>query len=111
MVMAPASHPTDHQDQSSILSLTFSELQSHESLNFSSMNIEDLLNNIYSDSNPFSPAAADTGSSQGSFSVPKNLGSKTVDEVWKEIVMASGRTLEPDMTLQDFLIKVSLLGL
>ncbi|KAM7482234.1 hypothetical protein LguiB_006817 [Lonicera macranthoides] len=64
-------------------------------------------------SNPYNTLFAEhTGSSprQESFSVPENLGSKTVNEVWKEIVMASGGSLEPDMTLQDFLIKVGAVG-
>uniref|UniRef100_A0A5B6YRX2 Putative ABSCISIC ACID-INSENSITIVE 5-like protein 5 n=1 Tax=Davidia involucrata TaxID=16924 RepID=A0A5B6YRX2_DAVIN len=101
--------------QSSIHSLTVADLQSDQSKNFGSMNMDELLKNIYGDAEAFSAAVdnGDAGGSaadgdgvsfprQGSFSLPKNVGNKTVDEVWKEIVAGSR---EPEMTLEDFLTK------
>ncbi|KAA8545550.1 hypothetical protein F0562_020334 [Nyssa sinensis] len=104
--------------QSSIHSLTVADLQSDQSKNFGSMNMDELLKNIYGDTEAFTPAAddddnGDAGGSaadgggvslprQGSFSLPKSVGNKTVDEVWKEIVAGSR---EPEMTLEDFLTK------
>ncbi|WOH04967.1 hypothetical protein DCAR_0624379 [Daucus carota subsp. sativus] len=62
---------------------------------FSSMNMDDLLKNIYSDADhfPADQAAADA--------------KKSVDEVWKEIVNqpVSGSSAQPAMTLEDFLTK------
>lgn len=98
--------------QSSIHSLTLSELQTDPSKNFGSMNMDELLKNIYAESEAF-PAAGEVGApgngvdltSQGSFSLPKSVGNKTVDEVWKEIVSGTGDNREPEMTLEDFLTK------
>lgn len=63
---------------------------------YSSMNMDDLLKNIYSDSDQF-PADQVAGSD------PK----KSVDEVWKEIVdqPVGGTSAPPAMTLEDFLTK------
>lgn len=72
----------------------------HPCRNFdSSMNMDDILKNIYSDSDPFASAAPVAGGGGG------DVGpSKTVDEVWREIV-AGGGNREPEMTLEDFLTK------
>lgn len=130
VMASTASTNSDLPHQSSICSLTIAELQSDQTKNFGSMSMDDLLKNIYGDN--FSPEGFTTpaGSSgdggggvgvgvgeggslsrQGSFSLPKCVGNKTVDEVWKEIVAgseqragAAGGALE-EMTLEDFLTK------
>lgn len=87
-----------------------------------SMSMDDLLKNLYSDQTPnqLPLDGSSSISSQRSFSQPKELGDKTVDDVWKEIVAgndnqrqagaeeagndaASGQLEE--MTLEDFLTK------
>ncbi|KAF8411623.1 hypothetical protein HHK36_004180 [Tetracentron sinense] len=113
---------SDLARQSSIYSLTIAELQNDPSKNFGSMSMDELLKNIYGE-NPAAEVVPDAGngeangggtlSRQGSFSLPKNVGNKTVEEVWKEI-MAGGddrkiRAVEEgeppfgEMTLEDFL--------
>lgn len=118
-----ASTSSDLPCQSSICSLTIAELQGDHTKNFGSMSMDDLLKNIYGDNlSPESfPAPAGNVpeggggegslSRQGSFSLPKSVGNKTVDEVWKEIVAGNdqkqgvgGEHLE-EMTLEDFLTK------
>ncbi|XP_022725403.1 ABSCISIC ACID-INSENSITIVE 5-like protein 5 isoform X2 [Durio zibethinus] len=81
-----------------------------------SMSMDDLLKNIYS-SPPPPPTTSDahpqfTGSSisrEGSFSLPKDVAIKSVDEVWKEIVAGGSDQrqggLQEEMTLEDFLTK------
>ncbi|KAI3509360.1 hypothetical protein L1887_24583 [Cichorium endivia] len=59
--------------------------------NLISMNMDDLLKNIYEDSR------------QGPGSLPAGGGGKTMDESWKEIVDGTGG--DPEMTLEDFLTK------
>ncbi|XP_057977963.1 bZIP transcription factor 12-like isoform X2 [Malania oleifera] len=126
-VMASAmSSNSDLPRQSSICSLTIAELQGDQSRNFGSMSMDELLKNIYTeasistevfqaaggaDSAVGASAAAMSLSRQGSLSLPKNVGNKTVDEVWKEIVSGNeqrrggaGVGLE-EMTLEDFLTK------
>ncbi|CAN4110626.1 unnamed protein product [Withania somnifera] len=72
----------------------------HPSTNFdSSMNMDDILNNIYSDSDPF--ASETTVVTPGAGGVGST---KTVDEVWRDIV-AGGGNREAEMTLEDFLTK------
>ncbi|XP_052193339.1 ABSCISIC ACID-INSENSITIVE 5-like protein 7 [Diospyros lotus] len=86
--------------QSSIHSLTLAD----HSKSFGSMNMDEILKNIYADSDAF--AAAD--SAGAGEPAPKTAGNKTVDEVWKEIVAGGGGgggTREPEMTLEDFLTK------
>lgn len=79
--------------QSSSLHL-LAELQSDQSKNFGSMNMDEFLKNIYSDSDAF-PADHVAAA-----------GKRTVDEVWKEIVSGTvGSSSEPHMTLEDFLTK------
>ncbi|KAK2983921.1 hypothetical protein RJ640_017842 [Escallonia rubra] len=84
---------------SSIHSLAASGLQADQSKSFGSMNMDELLKNIYADSDAFpSPAAGDGGN-------------RMVDEVWKEIVArrggggGGGGSQESEMTLEDFLTK------
>lgn len=113
-VMASTS-PTnpDLPRQSSIHSLTVADLQCDQSKSFGSMNMDELLKNIYGDSDAFPSSAVNGGdtaslSRQASLTLPKTVGNKTVDEVWKEIVEGSGgggANREPEMTLEDFLTK------
>ncbi|KAL8097554.1 hypothetical protein AgCh_030613 [Apium graveolens] len=79
--------PPRHQSSSSLHLLA-------QHTPFSSMNMDDLLKNIYSDSDHF-PADQIAGAK------------KSVDEVWKEIVdqPVGGSSAAPAMTLEDFLTK------
>ncbi|XP_075520715.1 bZIP transcription factor 12-like [Primulina tabacum] len=77
-------------------------LQPDYSRGFGSMNMEDILNNIYSDSDSF---ATETNSGDG----VKN-GSKTVDEVWRDIVSGGAGGGEPAMTLEVFLAKAGVVN-
>ncbi|KAA8536511.1 hypothetical protein F0562_028989 [Nyssa sinensis] len=114
---SPANPDLPHQ--SSIRSLTVADLQSDQSKNFGSMDMDEVFRNIYGDTEAF-PAAADSGdgcgsaadsrgdvplSRQDSLSLQKNVGNRTVDEVWKEIVEGNKESCEPEMTLEDFLTK------
>ena len=132
---------TDLPRQSSICSLStiLADLQQQQQQQQSSssskslitsMSMDDLLKNLYSSSEqtcqmPDGQFAEGNSSisRQGSFSLPKDLGEKTVDEVWKEIVSgtvenhnqrpATNNTssdshqqqLAEEMTLEDFLTK------
>ncbi|CAN1163871.1 ABSCISIC ACID-INSENSITIVE 5-like protein 5 [Linum perenne] len=85
--------------QSSIYSLTFDEFQSTVGgigKDFGSMNMDELLKNIWSaeeNQNHNMAAAAAAASSaqdgilqrQGSLTLPRTLSQKTVDEVWKDV--------------------------
>ncbi|KAF8377186.1 hypothetical protein HHK36_030559 [Tetracentron sinense] len=108
---------SDLARQSSLYSLTIAELQTDPSKNFGSMSMDELLKNIYGD-NPAAEVIPEAGggdgeangggvlSRQGSVSLPKNVGNKTVEEVWKEISAGGGdRELRAtgEMTLEDFL--------
>ncbi|KAJ1258555.1 hypothetical protein BS78_10G084500 [Paspalum vaginatum] len=97
--------------QGSIYSLTFDEFQSAlggASKDFGSMNMDELLRNIWTaeESNAMASAAPPTDAHaqqhqqplppgapiqrQGSFTLPRTLSQKTVDEVWREIVGLAG---------------------
>uniref|UniRef100_A0A1E5WAC8 ABSCISIC ACID-INSENSITIVE 5-like protein 5 n=1 Tax=Dichanthelium oligosanthes TaxID=888268 RepID=A0A1E5WAC8_9POAL len=100
--------------QGSIYSLTFDEFQSAlggASKDFGSMNMDELLRNIWTaeESNAMAAAAPTTAAAfvdshaqhhhqqqgepiqrQGSFTLPRTLSQKTVDEVWREIVGLTG---------------------
>ncbi|XP_048135576.1 bZIP transcription factor 12-like [Rhodamnia argentea] len=114
---------------SSSLSALISDLQDHHHHNnhaiaaagnaadtSGAVTMDDLLKNIYSDDGPATPDPAlfnHGGGGGGGAPLPgagagDAGGSKTVDEVWKEIVVgsdgASGRG-EEEMTLEDFLTK------
>ncbi|XP_043698515.1 ABSCISIC ACID-INSENSITIVE 5-like protein 5 isoform X2 [Telopea speciosissima] len=128
-VMASSSSAnSDLTRQPSMYPLTVSELQNDRSKSFGSMNMDELFKNIYGDN----PAAAEiipnaaTGPSSGDCEsnggIP-NVGNKSVEEVWKDIVAGSGSGgvdrkfrgvddgqffKEPayeEMTLEDFLAK------
>ncbi|XP_076930168.1 ABSCISIC ACID-INSENSITIVE 5-like protein 4 isoform X1 [Bidens hawaiensis] len=127
--------------QSSIYSLTFDELQSTlggGGKDFGSMNMDELLKNIWTAEETQALASTSNfGNSQnapdnngniqrqGSLTLPRTLSRKTVDEVWRELLITSsngvkdgdliGQTtnLQPqereptlgEMTLEDFLMK------
>ncbi|XP_022748565.1 G-box-binding factor 4-like isoform X2 [Durio zibethinus] len=79
------------------------------------MSMDDLWKNIYSspppppttsDAHPQFPGASI--SREGSLSPPKDVANKSVDEVWKEIVVGGDQRREgqsEEMTLEDFLTK------
>lgn len=82
--------------QSSVYSLTFDEFQNTVGgvgKDFGSMNMDELLKNIWSaeDIQSMGSAVQDGGTSsghlqrQGSLILPRTLSQKTVDEVWKDI--------------------------
>ncbi|KAK3231369.1 hypothetical protein Dsin_003250 [Dipteronia sinensis] len=83
--------------QSSIYSLTFDEFQNTMGGNigkdFGSMNMDELLKNIWSAEETQTMVAASGGHQdgtnglqrQGSLTLPRTLSQKTVDEVWKNI--------------------------
>ncbi|GMI89706.1 ABSCISIC ACID RESPONSIVE ELEMENTS-BINDING PROTEIN 2 [Hibiscus trionum] len=81
--------------QTSIYSLTFDELQSTMGgtcKDFGSMNMDELLKNIWSAEETQTMASAGGGldgngglQRQGSLTLPRTLNQKTVDEVWKDI--------------------------
>ncbi|CAI0558127.1 unnamed protein product [Linum tenue] len=80
--------------QSSIYSLTFDEFQSTVGVpgkDFGSMNMDELLKNIWSaeENQNLNMAAAlpvhDGLQRQGSLTLPRTLSQKTVDDVWKDI--------------------------
>ena len=107
---------TDLPRQSSICSLStmLADLQQQQQQN-QSMNMDDLLKNLYSNSSEqFADGTTSAGGAGG--------GDKTVDEVWKEIVAgtatnadnhskveeissSNGDNTAEEMTLEDFLTK------
>ncbi|TMW99554.1 hypothetical protein EJD97_002375 [Solanum chilense] len=85
---------------------------SHPSRNFDSMNMDEILKNIYSDSDPFACSLSATAALHTPSATAAGVGdvgpTKTVDEVWREIVAGGGGgggSREPEMTLEDFLTK------
>ncbi|XP_043722671.1 bZIP transcription factor 12-like [Telopea speciosissima] len=128
-VMASASSAnSDLARQSSIYSLTVSELQNDQSKNFGSMNMDELLKNIYGDNpsaaeiipNAATGATNEDGESNGG--IP-NVSNRSVEDVWKDIIASAGGasgdrklravsdaqfykdTAYEEMTLEDFLAK------
>ncbi|OMO74760.1 hypothetical protein COLO4_26519 [Corchorus olitorius] len=81
--------------QTSIYSLTFDEFQSSMGgigKDFGSMNMDELLKNIWSAEETQTMASSTTAvqgngglQRQGSLTLPRTLSQKTVDEVWKDI--------------------------
>ncbi|XP_022158609.1 ABSCISIC ACID-INSENSITIVE 5-like protein 2 isoform X2 [Momordica charantia] len=92
---------------------------SDSSRNLVSMSMDDLLKNIYSDGQSHNQVQVQVqdettiiGASiarQESFPLPKDLSTRTVEEVWKEIVAGSDQRREAatdqEITLEDFLSK------
>ncbi|XWS25606.1 hypothetical protein CRYUN_Cryun27aG0082300 [Craigia yunnanensis] len=118
--------------QSSIYSLTFEEFQSTMGgigKDFGSMNMDELLKNIWSAEETQTMASSIGGlegngglQRQGSLTLPRTLSQKTVDEVWKDIskeysigkdgIGAAGTNNMPqrqqtlgEMTLEEFLVR------
>lgn len=110
--------------QSSVYSLTFDEFQSTMGgsigKDFGSMNMDELLKNIWTAEDIQQPAGqANPDSSgnpsnylqrQGSLTLPRTLSQKTVDEVWKDL--STGMTNLPlrqqtlgEVTLEEFLFR------
>ncbi|KAG1327966.1 bZIP transcription factor 12 [Cocos nucifera] len=125
-VMASSSSAnSDLARQASIFPQAVADLQSSAGgdplKTMGSMSMEDLLRNVYPENaaafagedsgggGEASASASVSGSQQGSLPLPKEIGSKTVDEVWREI--ATGRKADGgdrsggQMTLEDFLAR------
>ncbi|MCD7449906.1 hypothetical protein HAX54_002209 [Datura stramonium] len=120
--------------QSSIYSLTFDELQTTFSglgKDFGSINMEDLLKSIWTTEESQAVASSTGGGDgnatvgnlqrQGSFTLPRTLSQKTVDEVWRNFQKETVSTKDGsgagksnfgqrqstlgEMTLEEFLVK------
>ncbi|KAJ4967467.1 hypothetical protein NE237_019316 [Protea cynaroides] len=129
VMMSLSSANSDLARQSSVYSLTVSELQNGQSKNFGSMNMDELLKNIYGDNPavgeiiPNATTGTSNGDGESNGGIP-NVGNKSVEEVWKDIIVASAgsggvdRKLRgvddgqfykdpayEEMTLEDFLAK------
>ncbi|KAK1418232.1 hypothetical protein QVD17_27375 [Tagetes erecta] len=114
--------------QSSKHALTFDELQNTlggSGKDFGSMSMDELLKNIWTSEERLTmEPKSDLGvnlQKQGSLTLPRTLGPKTVDEVWKELIKDNGEDvnlikepyLQPqekqpalsEMTLEEFLRK------
>ncbi|KAL8238292.1 hypothetical protein R6Q59_019373 [Mikania micrantha] len=130
--------------QSSIYSLTFDELQNTlggGGKDFGSMNMDELLKSIWSAEETQAMASTssfgidsntqNSGSiqRQGSLTLPRTLSRKTVDEVWRELILSTSNgvkdgdligqaNLQPqereptlgEMTLEDFLMKAGVVN-
>ncbi|EFJ33828.1 hypothetical protein SELMODRAFT_266892 [Selaginella moellendorffii] len=118
--------------QQSIYSLTLDEFQSslgEPGKNFGSMNMDELLKNIWTAEESQAMAAAFLGiQRQNSLTLlplPQSLSAKTVDEVWKDIGPLDGYGTAGDaavppmkprqgtygeMTLEDFLVKAGVMA-
>ncbi|XP_073107017.1 bZIP transcription factor 12 [Elaeis guineensis] len=120
-VMASSSSAnSDLARQSSIFPQAVADLQGSAGgdplKTLGSMSMEDLLRVYPENAAPFASEdagsggeASASGSQQGSLALPKEIGSKTVEEVWREI--AAGRKADGgdrsggQMTLEDFLAR------
>ncbi|KAK4760561.1 hypothetical protein SAY87_005454 [Trapa incisa] len=121
------SPPLGHQN--SVLSLTLGEIQLKSGRSFGSMNMDELLANIWSvdevGPGPSSPLLVPPLENEptllrqaSSFSIPTPLSTKTVDEVWLEIhngQPAGNGLVSPrrqqtfgEMTLEDFLVRAGI---
>lgn len=113
--------------QPSVYSLTFDEFVSSmggSGKDFGSMNMDELLKNIWSAEEVQTMGGSEEGGAalgqylqrQGSLTLPRTLSQKTVDEVWKDISKDYGPNLaaapqaqrQPtlgEMTLEEFLVR------
>lgn len=121
---------TDLVRQTSSYSLNIGDMQSDQNRNFGSMSMDELMRNIYGDNPPSSsdiivapptPVENSNLSRQSSFPLPKEVGTKTAEQVWKEISASNdavgdcGTDVDVDrkvvreggneMTLEEFLTK------
>ncbi|XP_072980399.1 bZIP transcription factor 12-like isoform X2 [Typha angustifolia] len=90
MAATSSSATSDLPHQSSIYSLTIGELMGDPVKNLGSMSMDDLIRNVYAEEGPPAYGSGEGGaaaelSRQGSFLLPKGMGSMTVEEVWREI--------------------------
>ncbi|CAH9100381.1 unnamed protein product [Cuscuta europaea] len=93
--------------QTSMYSLTFDELQStHGGLgkDFGSMNMEDLLKNIWTAEEEFNQSLA-SPSPNSFLTIPRTLSLKTVDDAWKDFQKETVSKSYGEMTLEDFLVR------
>ncbi|XP_065881138.1 bZIP transcription factor TRAB1-like [Euphorbia lathyris] len=112
--------------QSSVYSLTFDEFQNTMGgvgKDFGSMNMDELLKNIWTAEETQNMVASSSAAQeglqrQGSLTLPRTLSQKTVDEVWKDISKeygngsSNGAAVVPqrqqtlgEMTLEEFLVR------
>ncbi|XP_074583939.1 bZIP transcription factor 46-like isoform X2 [Curcuma longa] len=116
--------------QTSVYSLTFEEFQSALGgfgKDFGSMNMDELLKNIWTAeesqamAGAVAPGVGDGGiQRQGSFTLPRTLSHMTVDEIWRDLVCPAHATPAPaaagvsqqhrhptlgEITLEEFLVK------
>ncbi|CDY65560.1 BnaA10g28780D [Brassica napus] len=102
--------------QGSIYSLTFDEFQSSLGKDFGSMNMDELLKNIWTAEETQAMAGLPL-QRQGSLTLPRTLSTKTVDQVWKDLSKDGGggtnltqsqsqrqQTLG-EVTLEEFLVR------
>lgn len=120
-VEEPISQSQSLTRQSSLYSLKLNEVQTHlgnSGKPLGSMNLDELLKTVFSaETNHPPPEAATTTeerlSHQGSFTLPRDLSKKTVDEVWRDIQQdKNGSSSIPnkqptlgEITLEDLLLK------
>ncbi|CAN8302759.1 unnamed protein product [Cochlearia groenlandica] len=106
--------------QGSIYSLTFDEFQSSLGKDFGSMNMDELLKNIWSVEETQAMCIAPLSCSQevlnlqrqGSLTLPRTISHKTVDQVWKDLSSKDGSNMSQsqaqmlgEVTLEEFLVR------
>lgn len=101
--------------QSSIYSLTLNEVQTYLGEPLQSMNLDELLRNVFSETGDSQQLRFERGPTainrQGSVNMPSSLSKKTVDEVWRDIQPTVQRQSSlGEMTLEDFLSKAGVAG-
>lgn len=108
-VMPSASRTTNSDRSLHTQNPTSSSLHhSHPSRDFDSMNMDEILKNIYSDSDPFACSVSDAAPTPPVTAGGGDVGSTKIDDdVWGEMVArGGGGSREPEeMTLEDFLTK------
>ncbi|CAH9130684.1 unnamed protein product [Cuscuta epithymum] len=95
---APSNPDRTHPSSSPTLHSFADQLHSDQGLGLGSMNMDEIIKSIYADSNTLADSCTSSGGASGS---------KTADEVWREIVSGGGGggSRDPEMTLEDFLTK------
>nr|XP_029121705.1 bZIP transcription factor 12 isoform X2 [Elaeis guineensis] len=121
VIASSSSANSEFLRQSSLISPAIADIQSSAGVypigTLGSVSMEDLLRNIYPENaGPFAREDGATGgearasaSRQGNFPLPKEIASRTVDEVWNEIAAGrkgdGGNGSSGEMTLEDFLAR------
>ncbi|XAR59446.1 hypothetical protein NMG60_11015288 [Bertholletia excelsa] len=93
--------------QTSVYSLTFDELQNTlggPGKDFGSMNMDELLKNIWNVEETQAMATSTTAPSgnlqrQGSLTLPRTLSQKTVDEVWRDLIKECSGAKDRNVTM------------